>query len=229
MNTQMLRAMLVGCLALWPAAVASGGDAGWKQFFPLRKDSRWTYELTNHRSRTKLRFTAVVKGPLYIPEMKRTLVIVDEDQLGEHHPVGYFEDEQGFLNRFLYLEYAGEKVTYPGTNSTPQRVLPAHPKAAKAWEDRTVVIGSQSDWQYRVKGGLKVKVAAGRFKDCILVETEVGGQKAQESAQAMHRTGQYRFKDWYAAGVGLIRSETYNEEFHDSPEVSYELVQYKLR
>ncbi len=225
MNKIVVCIITLCTLAVITPSRARAGDAPWKKYFPLGKDTTWTYELTNSHTKQKRRFTVVAKGPLYVPEMKRTLAILDEDQLGEHHPIGYFEDEKGFLNRFVYLEYEGSKVTFPGTASSGERIMPADLIAMKSWEDSPVVAGATSHTKYRVDSGLAVQVPAGKFSDCVLVEATVEGGQALKAVavEPMHDI----FKDWYAPGVGMIRSETYNEKFVDSPELIYELVEYR--
>lgn len=213
--------------AITVPARAGAGDAPWKKYFPTGTNTAWIYELTNHHTQQKRRFNVVVKGSVYIPEMKRTVIILDEDQLGEHHPIGYYEDDKGFLNRFVYLEYEGTNVTYPGTNSTGERILPADLIDTKTWDDSPVVIGASSHSKYQVNPGLEVHVPAGKFTNCMLVEATVEGSAALEAVS--HEATHDIFKDWYAPGVGLIRSEAYNEKFIDSPEVSYELVEYHLK
>jgi hypothetical protein len=211
-------------LAAMIASQARAGDAPWKNYFPLGKDTAWTYELTNHHTEQKRRYHVVVKGPLFIPEMKQTLVILDEDQLGEHRPVGYFEDEKGFLNRFIYLEYEGAKITFPGTKSTGERILPPDLIVTRSWQDNPVVAGVTSHSRFRIDSGLEVQVPAGKFKDCVLVEETVEGEPALEAVT--HEPAHDIFRDWYAPGVGMVRSEAYNEKFVEHPEVTHELVEF---
>jgi len=228
MNRVVLWLSVLCMLAAMVAPQArAGSETSWKKYFPLGKDTVWTYELTNHHNERKRRYKVVVKGPLYIPEMKQTVVILDEDQLGEHRPVGYFEDEKGFLNRFIYLEYDGGKVTFPGTTSTGERILPADLIATRNWEDSPVVAGVSSHAKYRIDSGLEVQVPAGKFKDCVLVQETVDGEKSLEAA--IREPTHDIFLDWYAPGVGMIRSETYNEKFVDHPELTYELIEFQAR
>lgn len=216
----------LGMLAVIMPPSARAGDAPWKKYFPLAKNTVWTYELTNHHSEQKRRFTVVVKGPTYVANMKRTVVILDEDQLGEHHPIGYFEDEKGFLNRFIYLEYEGSDVSFPGGQSTGERILPADLTTTRNWEDSPVVAGATSHSRYRVDSGLEIQVPAGKFSDCVLVEATVEGERALDAV--LHEPTHDIFKDWYAPGVGMIRSEAYNEKFVDHPEITSELVDFHL-
>lgn len=218
--------LLAGIPSVGPVRAQAGGR-DWAKYFPLTEKSKWVYEITNHRAGEKRRFTAEVRESIYIPQLRRTLVIIDEDQLGEHHPVGYYQDEDGFLNRFVYLEYEKGKVIFPGTNSTPQRFLSANPSATH-WKDKNTTIGSVQTWQYRVTNGLKIKVSAGDFQDCILVEASAPGFRGDPEV-AIPGVADYSFRDWYAPNVGLIRSESVSSQFGEKPEVSYELLEYQIQ
>jgi hypothetical protein len=222
--------------SLGPAAILSAwflfpspaeAESGWRRYFPLGAGSSWTYALKNFRSGTTRRFTATVKGSRLVEAERRSMVIVDEDQLGEHLPVGYFEDDDGFLNRFVYLEYQGDDVVAPGTASRGQRILPPDPEVRSAWQQTELLLGVRHLWNFTIRRAIAVEVPAGRFVDCLLVET-TGRSLNPSVAEATRATGQYRFLDWYAPGVGLVRSESRNTAAPETPEVVSELLRYEL-
>lgn len=201
---------------------------GWRRYFPLGAGSSWTYALTHFRSGEKRRFTATVKGQERVAAIRQDMVIVDEDQLGEHLPIGYFEDGEGFLNRSVQLEYAGGGVVSPSTTRTGQRILPPDPGALTRWENSEILLGVRYLWRYALSRGIDVDVPAGRFRDCIVVEAS--GLPLNEGVRtAVRPLGRYSFKDWYAPGVGLVRSESHNDRVPDGPELAFELVEYHVR
>ena len=217
-------AIVVLSLLSWPFALEAD-ETGWRRYFPLGAGSSWVYSMTHHGKET--RFTTRVKGSRFIEPLKRKMVIVDEDQLGEHLPVGYFEDGDGFLNRFVHLEYVEGLAIASEANGTSQRILPADPGTLVQWESREMMLGVRHLWRSRLKRGAVVDVPAGRFGDCLVVES--AGLPLNEGVQsAMRPLGRYRFKDWYAPGVGLVRSESHNDRQSEGPEVVSVLTEYNV-
>jgi hypothetical protein len=219
---------IVWIVSVAAPVAASDAARGWKEYFPLATGSSWSYGMTDRRSGKTQHFTAEVKGRQFVKEIGRHLVIVDETQLGEHLPVGYFEDGDGYLIRFVYLEYAGNEVISPGTQSTGHKILPPDPAQLSNWQSDELLLGIRHLWRYDLSRGVVVEVPAGSFRHCILVEAS-GTSRNAGVEDAMRPFGRYRFRDWYAPGVGLVRSESVNDRDPETPEIVSELLEYRVR
>jgi hypothetical protein len=132
---------------------------------------------------------------------------------GERSPIVYCA-ERGFLHRVMSLEYRGQSLEDNGLRSGELNFLPIDLAKTPAWEGRT------SAYQLPDGSGFEVRqlhqvfvqrepvdVPAGRFEGCARVETTAVHSATGPDGSAIGTRIVYYYSDWYAAGVGLIRTE----------------------
>lgn len=186
-------------------------------FFPLTPGSYREYLVTRRADGTSMRFTTVVRSTEFRGPNGLPCRIVDE-RYGERPadaptPIVYCTDG-GYLHRVMSLEYRGESLEDNGTRSAELRFLPINLAATPAWESRTNA--------YRLADGSgfevlqvhqvsqqpdPVEVRAGRFDRCARVETTAIHSATSSNGATSGSRLVYYYSDWYAPGVGLIRSE----------------------
>ena len=201
----------VSCRSESSAERAPGPAA--TEFFPLVKGARWTYKLDLVVTSTELEVLA--KGDTQIEGLGRLAFVMDERNLGQQlgmAPVGptAYVAADGFLSRYTGLDYTqGDHLKMLGSED-PTRVIPLGAVPGTEWTNETRLMqqpeggGGLIKWTGRTKRAESVTVPAGTFTDVILVETEYWDPSIDEAAPLIS------YQDWYARGVGLLRSVTSN-------------------
>ncbi len=191
-----------------------------RDFFPLAPNSHWEYAVSRYGGSERFRFAATVRSNDFHTADGRRCPIVDEQYGGttERFPIVYCT-ESGFLHRIMSLEYRGETLEDNGFRSGELKFLPTDLRHANAWEGVTNAYrlpdgsGFEVQQLHRVlPDAERVVVPAGAFARCVHVETT-----AIHSAVDDHgaRTGPrvtYYYSDWYAPGVGLVKTEQRNSD-----------------
>jgi hypothetical protein len=91
-------------------------------------------------------------------------------------------------------------------------MLPVHPAEGQSWEQELALFstpesrGAPRHWNARVERLSSLSVPAGRFDDVVKVEMEY-----RDPSLSKERP-QLSFEDYYAAGVGLVKSVSRNHE-----------------
>jgi hypothetical protein len=186
-------------------------------YFPLTPSSRWEYQLSRRADGFPLRFVATVRPDPFLGPNGSGCRIVDERYgdrpTGERSPIVYCADG-GFLHRVMSLEYRGEALEDNGLRSGELRFLPIDLAHTNAWEGRTNAyqLSDGSGFEVRQIHHVFVQpepvdVPAGRFAGCARVETTAIHSATGPDGSAVGPRIVYYYSDWYAAGVGLIRTE----------------------
>ncbi len=222
----MTTALMVAALSL--SACRSAQE--WKadpsaNFFPLKTNMVWTYQVNSKSQRANYAVTDRVIGMQYVPALKVTGLVVEEfynlDRAGLR-PVVYL-DHGGYLSRLSGLTYAKHQIMAPvWGRSEEQNFLPEHLTPNLAWKNTLFPYGKlpgSFDVIQSHKSFMEptdVVVPAGHFRNCIRIETRAryeGGAYAQ-TKQHLSLT----YEDWYAPNVGLVRTVAY-QGGPDGPEM----------
>jgi hypothetical protein len=229
----MLAALLGGCRPSVPEA----------DFFPLHPDDTWLYEVGQPMRNRRLRMTVRVRGKEFVKSVGRRCDVVEEiygpqnpvarDEPVERYPIAYYRDGN-FLHRVLSLEYRDGEVAEAGLDSFEERFLPLGLAAAASWDGQTraYVLGPDNDYrvlqQHEARPAEEVvDVPAGRFRDCIRVDTRAlhattRGGRPDDAPMTLYYT------DWYAPNVGLIRSVQHSRPDGGPPLAEILLLAYDV-
>lgn len=196
--------------------------SAWQQvapLFPHTPGSRWVYRLSGVWYDTHAELSVEVQGQRHIPYLQRDVVILDEAHPGvtptapkDILPVLYYPSE-GYLVRNTNHVYGNnERTTLISTGTIGESSAPVFPlDLADNGENRsaewqTVQVGewgevSQLTTLYRFESEPEpVVVKAGTYTECLRVETKI----TRTSGRGFHYT------EWYAPGVGMVKSTTTN-------------------
>jgi hypothetical protein len=101
------------------------------------------------------------------------------------------------------------------------------------WESSTVAFQVSSDTGFTIlhrhvvaRETEVVRVPAGSFRDCMRVDTYSthgpgsGAKPGEEIA--------FYYSDWYAPGVGLVRTQQWDDKEHKRERTRIELLGYKI-
>jgi len=183
------------------------------EFFPLVKGARWVYKLDLVVTSTEIEVLA--KGDSAVEGLGNGAFVMDERTVGQSFglaPVGptAYVSSDGFLCRYSGLDYTtGDHLKMLGTED-PTRVIPLGASPGAEWTHQTRLMqqpeggGGLIKWTGRTKRSDPVTVPAGTFTDVILVESEYWDPSIDSDAPLI------AYQDWYARGVGLLRSVTTN-------------------
>jgi hypothetical protein len=229
----MLRCLLValslvagvaGCASA-PVPHATGPAA--REYFPLQPGAHWVYELsTGLFSSTTLDVTA--RGERPVRGSTTGIFVVEERVAGEMFGlepsglVGYRVTE-GYVTRVSALELGADGVVRVfGRDGVS--ILPIDPQHGQRWSDQVEVFDtpgeSKQSWTASVENVGRLRVAAGTFDDVILVRSEQWDREWREN-EPLHS-----YEDYYARGVGLIRSVAHNHtRLLPIAEIEQELVE----
>lgn len=194
-----------------PPQLAPGAAAS--DFFPLVKGAKWVYALDLVVTSTKIE--VVAKGQSEITGLEGDAFVMDERNLGqgfgmaEVGPTAYVVAD-GFLSRYTGMDYIEPNHLRMLGKEDPTRVIPLGATPGAEWTNETRLMqqpeggGGLIKWTGRTKRSDPVTVPAGRFTDVILVETEYWDPSIDVDRPLIS------YQDWYARGVGLLRSVTKN-------------------
>jgi len=229
----VMAAMALGCAA---AVKKHGSAREIADFFPLAPNSHWEYLVSRRPHGERFRFAATVrKDPFTAPNGHPCRIV--EERYGdlspdERFPVVYCA-EGGFLHRVMSLEYRGESLEDNGLRSGEVKFLPIDLAQASAWEGLTNAYRLPDGSGFEVRQlhqvhveAQAVEVPAGRFERCARVETTAVHSAIGPDGTPVGPRIVYYYSDWYAPGVGLVRTEQRNV----SAEVlaTIELVSYEI-
>jgi len=186
-------------------------------FFPLTPSSHWEYVVTRRTEGAPLRFVATVRPDEFKGPNRHGCRIVDEHYgdrpSDERTPIVYCT-EGGFLHRVMSLEYRGESLADNGLRSGELKFLPLDLEGTHTWEGRTNAyqLSDGSGFEVRQLHQVYVEpqpvvVPAGKFEHCARVETTAIHSATAPDGSAVGPRIVYYYSDWYAPGVGLVRTE----------------------
>lgn len=233
------RAAAVLVLTCWTAgcATATRGLPNLEgSFFPLAPRSHWEYVVSRHAGASRLRFMATVRQGDFVANDGRACRVVDEryTDVGEEErfPVLYCA-EGGFLHRVMSLEYRGGELTDTGLRSGELKFLPTDLRSANAWEgltnayrlpDGSALVVEQ--FHRAMSAREDVSVPAGRFAHCVRVDTTAVHYATGSDGAAIGPRVTYYYADWYAPGVGLVKTEQRGTDAEVLATI--ELVRYEI-
>ena len=232
MSRMLLRWVLAVVLVAAVSSCASaplphaGGPAA-HEYFPLLPGAHWVYELrTGFFSKATLDVTA--RGERPVRGSPTGVFVVEERASGELfglEPTGLvgYRVTDGFVTRVSALELGSDGVVHVfGRDGIS--ILPTDPHPGQSWSDQVEVFDtpgeSKQSWTATVEHIDTMRVSAGRFDDVILVRSEQWDREWRDT-EPLHS-----YEDYYARGVGLIRSVSHNHTwFLPIAEVEQELVE----
>jgi hypothetical protein len=188
-------------------------------YFPLEANRRWEYRLVVVDHDEAWPIAVRSRGPRFVPDLGRVVFLFDEEYPDQVLPVAFYFSE-GFLQSEIGLRYdaldADDSSGVPGSplmlpiGTQPMRIMPMPPKVGASWAYSEDVFGRSSQvdpgfvihWRGGVGGEDRIEVPAGAFAHCIRVESV-----ARHETPAGAGPAEYRYTDWYAPDVGLVKSE----------------------
>ncbi len=220
-------ALLVGGL-LW--ACSGGGDpAPGEGYFPLIEGARWTYELESDLGSLELEVKLL--GERQLPGGLPRAFVADErtaqSVLGfdEVAPVAYVI-EDGFVARFQEIGYDGQGKLRALGQAEATRILPVDPEPGQKWGQQHSLFatpeggGAELSWAAEVGELTTVSVPAGTFED--VVEVVIRYYEGSDPQPKIV------YRDYYARGVGLVKSRTEDPGGDERNTVEQVLVAYKF-
>jgi len=205
------------------------GDAA-REYFPLVAGARWVYEVRTRMGRLEVEVTA--QGPMQLPD-GTAIFVMDERNLGpdlgfvETAPVGYLVTE-GYVARLSGVDYDGEGGLRRLGQDEPVWILPLEPEPGHAWTQQTRLFqtpeggGARLGWSGDVRPVTSVDVPAGHFDHVIEVQT------VYRDASLEDLDPKVVYHDFYARGVGLVKSRTLDPSGDSANTVEQVLVSYEF-
>jgi hypothetical protein len=217
-------------LALGLAIAAAGGGGGCGQgpdpdarapgaaadeYFPLVSGAHWRYKLALDIGSTEIE--VVARGDHAVEGLSGVAFVMDEHALGAESlgiarvgPTAYVARD-GFLCRYTGLDYMTPDRLKMLGEEDPTRVMPLGARAGSEWTNETRLLQQPDDgggalikWTGRTRVLEVLEVPAGQFKDVLVVETEYWDPSLRADGPLI------AYEDFYARGVGLLRSVTNN-------------------
>jgi hypothetical protein len=224
---------MISCQGEQPKAVFDPATA--KTFFPLEKNSVWTYQVKSKSQRKTYVVTDRVMGFKYVPALNVTGDVVEEYynmDRGGTRPIVYVI-KNGYLTRLSGLDYDKNDIEAPAWGRSEDGMfLPESLAPNLVWSNTIFPFGHMPgsfDIKQTHRSFLEnqdVVVPAGHFSHCIRIETEAhyeGGTYAK-----MKGNMQLTYKDWYAPHVGLVKTVALEGGPNGHEMERVELIRYKI-
>lgn len=220
-----LSLILAGCSSELEAPRGATGAAA-QDYFPLVVGARWVYALHGMVSGE---VEVVARGPRAVRGLDAEVFVMDELTDGravgfaDVAPVGYVRLEQ-HLGRYLGLDYDEDELRLLG-GEDPMRFMPLDPQQVTQWEEENRIFelpdgkGGELRWVHRASAVPSLQVPAGVFQDVLRVESQYWDDSVPDHPVL-------RFEDFYAKGVGLLRTVTYDEQNGGKVTIEQELIRY---
>jgi hypothetical protein len=183
-----------------------------REYFPLQRGGHWTYELRTGLFSGSTRVEVTARGEHAVRDSDEHVFLMDERLSGRVYglePAGLvgYRVANGFLTRIAAVSLGedGQVGIFGGEGMS---FLPVDPKPGQSWSDRTEVFresgSAGQSWTAEIEFVGQLRVPAGRFDDVIVVRSQQWdpGWNANEPLHS--------YEDYYAQGVGLIRSVSRN-------------------
>ena len=241
----MSRRQQCSCLALL-AVVALSGQASCRSrdradtsaYFPLGVDDTWVYEIARPSHEEHARLTIRSRGDRFVEPLRKRAHVVEESYTvhassppGEPSILAYYLEE-GFVHRAMSLEYKGDAIVELGPHAAEERFLPLFLDTSSRWQGTTTAYDIPGGAGYAVEQDHAaadepdaIEVPAGRYADCIRVDT-VAVQKMRAEGQVRGKATVLYYRDWYAPNVGLVRSRVSNQPDHSAVLAETRLISF---
>lgn len=185
------------------------------EYFPLVSGAHWRYKLAIELGDTEIE--VVARGDRSVDGLPGVAFVMDEhamdaNSLGiaEVGPTAYVARD-GFLCRYTGLDYLAPDHLKMLGEEDPTRVMPLGAQAGSEWTNETRILQQPEDgggglikWTGRTRKLDSLSVPAGDFEDVLVVETEYWDPRLRPDGPLL------AYQDYYARGVGLLRSVTNN-------------------
>jgi hypothetical protein len=220
-----------------PLAAPPGTKVAVERYFPLSAGSRWTYRVQDLRKGWTYRNNVKVYGPVRFDGLEG--IEVEERYTGgsspwileEQEPIVYYRAD-GFLHRVFLTRQAGKLVAASGSSDT--RFLPEWLEPGATWTSETrafrlqpgeLGFGVAHEHTIRLESE-PVRVPAGTFRGCLRIDTH-----SSHGPNSGARPGEeivFYYSDWYAPGVGLVRTQQWDDPEHRSERSRIELLEFAI-
>lgn len=232
-----LRAGGVPLLLLWLALGALGcsvpepkqaPDTG--AYFPLVEGAHWRYAFSTAAG--SLEMEVVGRGDRELPGGQRHGFVMEERNLGpslgfdEVAPVAYIW-EDGYLAQIKALGYDSQGKLRSLGQSDATWILPVDPRPGQSWDQQHSLFdtpeggGALLGWSTDIRGVTRVTVPAGSFDALEVVSSYFEGPERTALPQVI-------YTDYYARGVGLVKSITDDPSGDVSHRIEQVLLAYEI-
>ncbi len=226
--------LLIGVAGCQPDnRTAQSPESG--DYFPLVTDGRWLYAVRANLGEFEVEVTA--RKAMAVPGASEPIFVMDERNLGRSlgfavvSPVGYVKRE-GYMARVSGIDYVGSdpksgKLLLLGRYE-PTYMFPDDPKPGQTWVQQTDMFGNKEHrgammgWSGTVRELTSLHVPAGDFEDVLEIETHY----RDASEGSLEPKAIYR--DYYARGVGLIRSVVEDPSGNPDNRIEQVLLEYAI-
>ena len=206
--------LTVGCAAAVKRHDRALAD---RDFFPLTPSSRWEYRVSRRTDGAPLRFVATVQPDEFMGPHGHGCRVVDE-RYGDRPADGTVADRVLHRGR---LPASRDVARVPRRIARGQRIalrraqfLPLNLAGPRRGRDAPTRTSSPDGSGFEVRQLHQVyvqkepvEVPAGRFERCARVETTAIHSATGPDGSAVGTRVVYYYSDWYAPGVGLVRTE----------------------
>jgi hypothetical protein len=200
---------LVGCRG----KTAQFDPALARDFFPLARDSVWTYKVDSKSQHNTYVVTDKAVGEKYVPSLNLTGEVVEEYynmDRGGTRPIVYIT-KNGYWTRLSGLDYSKEDIQAPAWGRSEEgEFMPAVLMPGINWKSQIFPFGHMPG-SFDIRQlhrtffeSTDVVVPAGHFTGCMRIETEAlyeGGSYAKLSKPL-----RLVYEDYYAPHVGLDKT-----------------------
>jgi hypothetical protein len=203
---------------------APGAEA--RAYFPLERGGHWSYELHTGFFSASTRMEVTARGEHAVRDSNEALFLMEEQLSGRVYglePAGLvgYRVEDGYLTRIPAVSL-GEDGRVRVFGGDAMSFLPLDPTPGQTWGDRSEVFresgGARQLWTAQVEAVGSMRVSAGRFDDVIVVRSQQWDPE-WDASEPLHS-----YEDYYARGIGLIRSVSRNNASWWFMAVEQELV-----
>jgi hypothetical protein len=157
-------------------------------------------------------FRLVGRGRKFVAGLNRVVFVVDEISPDGVSPTGYFFEDD-FLVKVVGLQYQGDRLSVnPGGSllkggENLQRMLPrTRIRPGARWEDDGHILNSRVKTRNHVSGIESTDCPAGHFDRVYRIDSEMTIEADPRFTGGDSKPATYLFAEWYAAGVGLVKS-----------------------
>jgi len=204
-----------------------------RDFFPLARDSVWTYRVNSKSQRTTYVVTDKAMGEKYVPSLNITGEVVEEYynmDRGGTRPIVYIT-KNGYWTRLSGLDYSKEDIEAPAWGRSEEgEFMPAILMPGANWKSQIFPFG-------HMPGSFDIRqlhrtffepadivVPAGHFTGCVRIETEAlyeGGSYAK-----IGKPLRLIYEDYYAPHVGLVKTLALEGTIHGHEVERVELIRF---
>ena len=222
---------LLGVLAMLACSERGGEPVPDEGYFPLVAGAHWSYRVQSRLGPLELGVS--LQGERDLPAGLPRAFLADERTarpvlgFAEVSPVAYLI-EDGYVARIQGIGYDAEGRLRALGQSEATRILPVDPRPGQAWGQEHSIFdtpdggGAQLAWTSEVRELTTVTVPAGTFDDVVEVVTRYYGSDAPPGEPTLI------YRDYYARGVGLVKSRTEDPSGDASNTIEQVLLRYEF-